>query len=263
MIRQLLRRRRARLLTGAVLASAALAGGLSLEAQGTAGAPSDFRPAFPERGLVTNEFAYWHPDAPGARHSPDWTMTSGSLFGLDGAGWSGHPDGERPDPASARTTDSAVFRLVSRRRDFADTRLSLRLRLTELVTTPRTPAQAYDGVHLWLRFHNEQECYAVSVTRRDGQVAVKRKTPGGPSNGGTYVTLATAPAGLSPDVWTDVVATATDLPDHTVRITLELAGRRVLDVTDASPGDLYRPGGVGIRGDNTEFTFRDFVAHSE
>ncbi|MFF5024695.1 hypothetical protein ACFY2J_10695 [Streptomyces collinus] len=263
MIRRLVRRRRARLLTGVLLASAALAGGLSLQAHGRTGAETDFRPAFPARGLVTNEFAYWHPDAPRARHSPDWTMTSGSLFGLDGAGWTGHPDGERPDAASARATDSAVFRLASRRRDFADTRLSLRLRLTDLVTTPRTPAQSYDGVHLWLRFHSEQECYAVSVTRRDGLVAVKRKTPGGPSNGGTYVTLATAPAGLSPDVWTEVTATASDLPGHRVRITLELAGRRVLDVTDTAPGDLSRPGGVGIRGDNTEFTFRDLVAHTE
>ncbi|MER7561907.1 hypothetical protein ABTZ93_02955 [Streptomyces sp. NPDC097941] len=131
------------------------------------------------------------------------------------------------------------------------------------MTTPRTPAQPYDGVHLWLRFHSEQECYAVSVVRRDGQVVVKRKTPGGPANGGTYVTLATASAVLAPDAWTLAVATATDLPDGRVRITLELAGHQVLDVTDASPGGLYQPGGVGIRGDNTEFMFRDFSAQPE
>ncbi|MDQ0993920.1 hypothetical protein QFZ74_005148 [Streptomyces sp. V3I7] len=34
-------------------------------------------------------------------------------------------------------------------------------------------------------------------------------------------------------------------------------------MTDPSPGDLYQPGGVGIRGDNTEFGFRDIRAHSE
>ncbi|MYT09499.1 MULTISPECIES: hypothetical protein, partial [Streptomyces] len=265
-IRRLVRRRRAGLLTGvllAVLLVSAFAGGLTLRDAGRGDPPAEFRPEFPERGLVTNEFAYWHPDAPGARHSPDWTMTSGSLFGLDGAGWSGHPDGERPDAESARATDSAVFRLASRRRDFGDTRLSLRLRLTDLVTTPRTPAQPYDGVHLWLRFHSEQECYAVSVIRRDGQVVVKRKTPGGPANGGTYVTLASASASFPPDDWTQAVATATDLPDHRVRITLELGGRRVLDVTDASPGGLYTPGGIGVRGDNTEFMFRDFTAQPE
>ncbi|MET8078619.1 hypothetical protein [Streptomyces sp. NPDC005303] len=266
MIRRLVRRRRAGLLTGALLAvllASAFAGGLTLHAVGRSGPASEFRPGFPERGLVTNEFAYWHPDVPGAHHSPDWTMTSGSLFGLDGAGWSGHPDGERPDAESARATDSAVFRLASRRRDFGDTRLSLRLRLTDLVTTPRTPAQPYDGVHLWLRFHSEQECYAVSVVRRDGQVVVKRKTPGGPVNGGTYVTLATASTAFPPDAWTEAVATVTDLPDRRVRITLELAGHQVLDVTDASPGGLYEPGGVGIRGDNTEFMFRDFTAQPE
>ncbi|MFJ6390120.1 hypothetical protein ACIQJT_21220 [Streptomyces sp. NPDC091972] len=266
MIRRLGRRRRAGFLTGvllAVLLASAFAGGLTLRAAGRTGPVPEFRPEFPERGLVTNEFAYWHPDAPGARHSPDWTMTSGSLFGLGGAGWSGRPDGERPDAGSVRATDSAVFRLASRRRDFGDTRLFLRLRVTDLVTTPRTPAQPYDGVHLWLRFHSEQECYAVSVVRRDGQVVVKRKTPGGPANGGTYVTLATASATLPPDGWTPVVATATDLPDRRVRITLDIAGRRVLDVTDASPGGLYEPGGVGVRGDNTEFMFRDLTAQPE
>ncbi|MET7691685.1 hypothetical protein ABZT06_27510 [Streptomyces sp. NPDC005483] len=187
-------------------------------------------------------------------------MTSGSLFGLGGAGWSGHPDGDRPDTESARATDSAVFRPASRRRDFGDTRVFLRLRLTGLVTTARTPAQPYDGVHLWLRLHSEQECYAVSAVRRDGQVVVKRKTPGGPVNGGTYVTLATTSAAFPPDAWTEAVATATDLPDRRVRITLELAGHRVLGVTDASPGGLYKPGAVGIRGDNAEFLFRDFTA---
>jgi hypothetical protein len=66
-----------------------------------------------------------------------------------------------------------------------------------------------------------------------------------------------------PDAWTEAVATATDLPDRRVRLTLELAGRQVLDVTDASPGGLYQPGGVGIRGDHTEFMFRDLSAQPE
>ncbi|MFF7948446.1 hypothetical protein [Streptomyces griseorubiginosus] len=266
MIRPLVRRRRAGLLTGvllAVLLASACAGGLTLHALGRGGPPGEFRPEFPERGLVTNEFAYWHPDSPGARHSPDWTMTSGSLFGLDGAGWSGRPDGGRPDAGSVQATDSAVFRLASRRRDFGDTRLSLEVRPMEMVTTARTPAQPYDGVHLWLRFHSEQECYAVSLVRRDGRVVVKRKTPGGPANGGTYVTLGTASASIPPDAWTPATATVTDLPDRRVRITLELAGHRVLDVTDTAPGGLYLPGGVGVRGDNTEFMFRDFAAQPE
>ncbi|UIX29796.1 hypothetical protein [Streptomyces sp. GQFP] len=259
------RRHQGRALGGAVLALAALAGVLTLvgPSAGDDSSPAEFRPEFPQRGLVTNEFAYWHPDAPGARHSPDWTMTSGSLFGLDGAGWSGRPDGERPDAESSKATDSAVFRLASRRRDFGGTRVTLRLRVDDLITTDRTPAHAYDGVHLWLRFHSEQECYAVSMARRDGEVAVKRKTPGGPSNGGTYVTLAVSRAELPQDTWVDVLATVTDLPDRRVRITLDLAGRRVLDVTDEAPGGLIRPGGVGIRGDNAAFRFRDFTARPE
>ncbi|WP_367319900.1 hypothetical protein [Streptomyces sp. HUAS ZL42] len=256
-------RRRARALAGAGLGLGALAGVLLLVVPSAGHDTSVFRPVFPGQGLVTNEFAYWHPNAPGARHSPDWTMTSGSVFGADGAGWTGHPDGERPDATSSRATDSAVFRLASRRRDFGNARVTLRLRLSELVTTPRTPARSYDGVHLWLRFHSEQECYAVSVARRDGHVVVKRKTPGGPSNGGTYVTLATARAPLPQNTWADVDATVTDLADRRVRITLDVAGRRVLDMTDDAPGRLSRPGGVGIRGDNAEFRFRDFTARPE
>jgi hypothetical protein len=77
------------------------------------------------------------------------------------------------------------------------------------------------------------------------------------------VALATAAATLPPGTWTQAVATATDLPDGRVRITLELAGHQVLDVTDTSPGGLYQPGGVGIRGDDTEFMVRDFSAQPE
>ncbi|MCQ4211416.1 hypothetical protein [Streptomyces longispororuber] len=219
-----------------------------------------FRPRFPQQGLVTNEFAYWHPNRAHVRHSPDWTMTSGSLFGKDGAGWTGVPDGNGPDARSATGTDSAVFRLASRRRDFGQTTVRLRLRVQRMVTTGRTPSQPFDGVHIWLRFHSEQETYAVSVARRDGEVAVKRKTRGGTSNGGTYVTLAHAHAPAPPGSWRPVSTSARTLADGRVRLTLDLAGRRVLDVVDDEPGELARPGAVGIRGDNTEFLFGGFVA---
>ncbi|MEV3857205.1 hypothetical protein AB0J38_23100 [Streptomyces sp. NPDC050095] len=248
----------------AVVAVLAAVGGLLVARPFAGGGDDDgaFRPRFPQQGLVTNEFAYWHPNEPHVRHSPDWVMTSGSLFGKDGAGWTGAPDGAGPDARSAGATDSAVFRLTSRERDFGDTTVRLRLRVEDLVTTARTPAQPYDGVHIWLRFRSERETYAVSVARRDGEVAVKRKTPGGASNGGTYVTLAHAHSPAPQGSWLEVATSARTLPDGRVRVTLDLAGRRVLDVVDDEPGGLARPGAVGIRGDNTEFLFTHFSARA-
>src|SRR4051794_32526455 len=43
-------------------------------------------------GLITSEFAHWHGARPGARRSPDWEMTSGSLFSRNGLFWTGIPD---------------------------------------------------------------------------------------------------------------------------------------------------------------------------
>src|SRR5690242_19497975 len=65
--------------------------------------------SFPHNGLITNEFAYEHPLSPQAALSPVWEVTSGSLFGRDGAGWTGPPDGIAPGPTSAAHNDSAVF----------------------------------------------------------------------------------------------------------------------------------------------------------
>ncbi|MEK8172153.1 hypothetical protein NKH77_31475 [Streptomyces sp. M19] len=74
----------------------------------------------PVAGLVTNEYASRRPGAADARTDPDWLVTSGSLFARWACGWTGVPDGDSPGPDSRRHTGSAVFRLVSRRRDFGD-----------------------------------------------------------------------------------------------------------------------------------------------
>jgi hypothetical protein len=41
-----------------------------------------------------------------------------------------------------------------------------------------------------LRHVSELNLYAITVDRRDGEVVIKKKCPGGPSNGGTYYALA-------------------------------------------------------------------------
>jgi hypothetical protein len=185
-----------------------------------------------------------------------WMVTSGSLFRSDNVGWTGRPDdGQSPDG-----NGSAVFRMVSKERDFADVTVRMRLRVSDFVTTDRTPEQAYDGAHVWVRYQSEFELYAVSVDRRDDTMVVKKKCPGGPSNGGTYVDigagLPSAPVAL--DRWQQVEVTVRNLSDGSVAISGMRDGLR-MDVIDRGVGcpPLRAAGGVGLRGDNTELWFGD------
>ena len=148
-------------------------------------------------GLVTNERVVDDEDSAAPR-SPIWIVTSGSLFRRGGWGWTGEPDAESPDVCSCRTTGSAIFRMISRRSGLGDVSLRLRMRNVRLTSTRHTPPLATDGLHLMLRYRSERETYYVSVDRRDGQATIKRKVPGGPSNGGTYVTLAETRSGAIP-----------------------------------------------------------------
>ncbi|MCT9078354.1 hypothetical protein [Streptomyces fulvoviolaceus] len=220
-----------------------------------------FEPSFAKDGLVTNAFAFLHPSNPHARLSPDWITTSGSLFAKDGAGWTGVPDAGDTGPDSARHTDSAVFRLATRRRDFGPATVSMWVRLEPPVTTPRTPARDWDGGHVWLRYHSPEELYGISFRRRDGVVVIKRKIPGFGSededNGG-YATLAEGKRAISYGTWHYVTASAVNLPSGSVLLRLDIDGKTVLTGQDPTPGPLRRPGAVGLRADNTELFFRDF-----
>jgi len=205
-----------------------------------------------ERGVVGNELD--------ARRSAQWLVTSGSLFNDHGAGWTGPIDGQRPDANSARTTDSAVFRAVTQRRDFGNVTVRFELNVARTGTTERTGTHAYDGVHVFLRYQSPQQLYAVSVDRRDSTVAIKVKTPGGPSDGGDYATLAQAPFHFRDGQWVREKVVVTNVAGG-VRISLWTDGVQLLSTTDRNPGDaaLTRAGRVGLRGDNTEFRFRDFT----
>lgn len=222
-----------------------------------------FRAHFPAGGLVTNEYAYRSPESDDARLSDDWVVTSGSLFAQWGFGWTGVPDGGTPGPDSGRYTGSSVFRLVTRRRDFDDTSVRCWVFLKPPGTTGRTPARDWDGGHLWLRYHGPQELYALSFRRRDGKAVLKRKhpAPGRPvDEEGVYTTLATSDHAAEYGRWHRIDATVGGCGDDRVRITLALDGRTVLDTEDWTPGRLAGPGGVGLRGDNTEMAFYGFTA---
>src|SRR5690349_19163855 len=121
---------------------------------------------------------------PSGDDSP-WEMTSGSLFRQNGTGWSGMPDAGE----SSGQNGSAVFRMVSKQRDFSDADVTAVMRVDDLVTTNRTPAQDFDGAHVWVRYESDHQLYAVSVDRRHSTMIIKKEGAGGDSNGGTYYDL--------------------------------------------------------------------------
>jgi hypothetical protein len=219
-------------------------------------------------GLITNDFAHWSPGNPRAVRSADWEMTSGSLFARSGEASTGTPDGcEDASATSSPCTASAVFRLNSVRHDFGDVALSLDVTNDRLLTTSRTPAVAYDGIHLWLRYQSEYELYAVSFNRRDGHLVIKKKCAGGSENGGTYYELGEGEAAGHPipfGVVQHVTATARDLPGGDVALTLARDGATLLSVVDDGVGcaPITAPGAIGVRGDNDEFSFDDLVVAS-
>jgi hypothetical protein len=222
-----------------------------------------FSASFPAADrLVTNEYAYWNPGAPDAVRSSAWEMTSGSLFSRGGGGYTGPIDDVTPDARSAQHTNSAVFRLTTRDYGFGDVKVGFRLTIAELSATPTTPATDWDGVHIWLRYQNEQSLYYASVARRDGRIVIKKKCPGGPSNDGTYYELSPEAPGyriVFDRAW-DVSASVRNNSDGTVTITLFQNDQAVLTATDRGIGcaALTRAGAIGIRGDNARFRFASF-----
>jgi hypothetical protein len=219
--------------------------------------------AFPySDGVITNEWAYWNPASPSARRSPVWELTSGSLFALNGRGWTGVPDDRNPNADSSATTGSAVFRATTQASDFLNAVVTFRLLNRGLVTTGTTPAVAWDGCHIFLRYQSQYSLYYASINRRDNTVVIKKKVPGGPSNGGTYYNISPSARYVVPyNVWQDIKATIATNENGSVTIALYANGQLLLTTTDngAVGGPPIRSAGrLGIRGDNADLMFDDF-----
>jgi hypothetical protein len=220
----------------------------------------------PDRGpgpmaLLTNEYAFHHPADGAAVTSGDWWVTSGSLFAGRDYLWSGRPDDGRPGPVSSPWTGSAVLRALSARAGRADTVVRFDLRVNGLTRTARTAARPFDGVHVMLRYRSAEATYYVSVSRRDGRYAIKRKTPGGPSNGGTYRTLASTDPPSPPRLRTGWHTVEVSIHgSRTVVVGLRIDGLPVLQAVEHRPATDLAPdaGRVGLRGDNCDFLVRGF-----
>jgi hypothetical protein len=245
------------LLLAVLLAAAAATVAIALAVR----APGPGEPPAAGRVLLAERFD--RPDGVVADASTDddvWEVTSGTLLARVGAGWSGEPD-----DGEGGGTGSAVLRARTRADAFADVRVDLRLLVRRLVTTGRTPATGWDGAHVWLRHRSPQELYVASAFRRDGTVALKKKCDdGGPANGGTYHTLATAARRLPTGEWAEVGATVRDRPDGAVELRLLLSGRVVLEAVDRGAGcpPLRGAGAVGIRADNADLLLDDLTVRS-
>lgn len=214
-------------------------------------------------GLITNEYAFWNPSAPDRVVSPLWAMNSGSLFARSNNGWSGVPDDREPNALSTNGTNSAIFRMITNQTGITGAEVTFKLRNEGFSSTASTPPVAWDGVHVMLRYASEESLYYASVNRRDGTTQIKKKVPGGPSNGGTYYTLASGTFAFTKDAWQNVRATIANQANGSVRIELWANGSLVAAATDAGVGGpIIASGRVGIRGDNTQFSIDSFLARA-
>jgi hypothetical protein len=206
-------------------------------------------------GLVTNEFSYWNSNSSEATPSSVWQMTSGSLFAQNGTGWTGVPDGCSTSSAySVPCTASDVFRLNSTEHDFGNVTVSMDLLNNYLTSSSRTPAENWDGVHIWLHYQSEYNLYYASFNRRDGHIVIKKKCLGGSENGGTYYELGQGEVSGYPipfGVWQHVEATIQDNSNGSVTITMYRGGTQLLSATDTGVGcaPITAPGSVGVRAD--------------
>ena len=222
-------------------------------------------------GLITSEYTYWNPTSSSAKKNANWDVTSGALFAAtlnnEQVAYSGYPTYNTsigPNPTTTSGNDSAIFRATTTASNIKNADVSFRLYNKQMVTTSGTPAVAWDGIHVFLRYLNEANLYYASVNRRDGALAIKKKVPGGTSNGGTYYTLAGTSANAYPipyNTWQNIKTTIRTNADNSVTIQIFSNGTLLLSCVDnGSIGGpaITDPGKSGIRGDNDEFYFDDF-----
>lgn len=196
----------------------------------------------------------------GTPKSPIWDVTSGSLLERADLGWSGVPDA---GPASGNykgLNGSAVFRAIIPRR-FGDLSVSLDIKPSRLVQTVRTPAKGWDGITVFIRYHSQYYLYAVNIARRDGYIAIKRKLPEGPTNGGIYTTLAQVYHPTHWGQWIQATIVVHNTSNNAVEIAFYLGGKLIAKAEDTGH-PLRASGDFGLRADNCEFYLKDVQIHS-
>jgi hypothetical protein len=148
--------------------------------------------------------------------------------------------------------------MVTRRDDFGNVRVRVEFQVVRF--DDRGPRDAFDGLHVFVRYTSPQSLLVVSVCRRDNVAAVKKKVEGGDTNGGTYYTLASAGSACAVGRWHTADVDVRNVGDG-VQVDVRVDGRQVLTAHDAGTGGapMLASGRVGIRADYVEFLLRRFT----
>lgn len=220
----------------------------------------DFSQANGPNNLITNEYASYNPSETGIVRSPHWENRRGSTFFREGRAWSGVPDGRYADKHSQSSNDSAWTRLRTHRSDFANVTVEYDFMIPYLTSTSTSPPVDWDGSQMWLRYQTEEHLYAISFFDRSGKTHIKKKCPGGPSNGGTYYMLAGTPNAIPFGAWQHVRGSVQNNPDGSVTIQAYQEGRLILQAIDTNVGcpAIRAAGRVGMRADNAEWFMDNF-----
>lgn len=192
-------------------------------------------------GLITDEFAFYNPYDSRAVKSPVWDVTSGAFYAKGLRGW----------------TNSPVFRAVTDRADIGDAVVSFALTHQGYFSTTATPAVDWDGVHVFLRYKDENNLYAATVNRRDGKILIKKKYAGVYYQLGSYA--AYAPVQFN----RQAIRVEALNSGGGVAFKVFVDGVQRFSTADTGVGGpVLGPGRVGLRGDNSEFYVDDFAAES-
>jgi hypothetical protein len=218
--------------------------------------------------LIANEWAYWNRWDPERIRSTTWAVTSGSLFSVDGVGWTGVPDDRAPDRYSETGTDSQVFRLHTVRGDFGNVEQAVDVRINGFAHSAKRPAHPWDGVVLWPRFVSPFHLYFAYLLRKDGRVEITKKCPGripGGSyyNRGSYFTLAPGRP-FRPTIvgrWYHLASAVQDNPNGSVTIRVFRGGVLAAAATDHGVGcpPIRGQTHLGIRADNVDANFAGYI----
>jgi hypothetical protein len=242
-------------------------------------------------GLITNEYTAYNPDDPAAKKSPDWIMTSGSLFTKDGSFWTGKPDScnDGPNADSTNCTNSDVFRLNSAKKFSGNVSVSVTVKQNSDIhdLNCNKGDTCWHGAHIWLGYQSEFNLYYVSVNRADNNVVIKRKIPCGDDNNGTYKELSRYVSHpFTTGTWNTYTATLHHNTDGSNAISLydQASGNTPIvtgvdrggtnpnwaadcDAPGKYPSASYQPigdtGSIGMRGDFSDMQFKDLVVRQQ
>jgi hypothetical protein len=128
---------------------------------------------------------------------------------------------------------------------------------------PDWPAKSWDGVKIWLRRQGASGSwglYTAEIARRQGNVIIQKKCTGSDN----YTLLAQTSATLPPvsGTWETDGGSVQTNADGSVTVSVIRDDKVVLTATDHGGNGcdpITTPGRVGVRGDNTQFSFDDFT----